>query len=582
MSYSGISIREAMEKINHVSNGWYLPQVQRQYVWGARYESETYICLLLDSLYKRYPIGGLVLWETDMPVPFREFVSDYYPGQFAKQVDEGRWGSHKNLVYDGQQRLQTLRSVLYYTFNGRTLCFDLLFDRDNAESDEMGFFFLDKGKQIPTSCIKMTELSGIFCDPKEKAKLEMKYMKDKNLNEDQELLVRTNLSALWDVFVDRNVKSIAYFSVITNNEEEVNEVFRRLNTGGITLTQIELVLAKIKAKYSDYEENLWEIAIEIERATSGFKFTSAEILQFFYLLVFGTIKVEEGRVKTTHVDDFKRHLTQSKPALREFFEGYLWGQLKINNDSIVPRRQAMLPIVVYLANLKANGYPSEIKKLPEKNIEALHQYFILSQFGDWNTQTMVNSFALEAKNAGQNGLDFPLNTIKSIAVQKNRSDILHYHQFLSLPWLALKILTPNRYYIFFDSKPQVDHIFPLGLASIDDDYQTRVDVLWNFQPMPARVNNYKRARHPKEFFKSADGAKYFVDYDFLPGLDSNRWTDERKFIRYRHLKMRKALLTRAVPEQLYGPHPRYPWREAAFRVQTPYIRVKTAIGMACS
>jgi uncharacterized protein with ParB-like and HNH nuclease domain len=147
MSYLGISIREAMEKINHVSNGWYLPQVQRQYVWGARYESETYICLLLDSLYRRYPIGGLVTWETDRPVPFREFIGDYYPGQFAKQVDPGRWGAHKSLVYDGQQRLQTLRSVLYYTFNGQVLCFNLLFDTDNAEADETGFFFWIREKK---------------------------------------------------------------------------------------------------------------------------------------------------------------------------------------------------------------------------------------------------------------------------------------------------------------------------------------------------------------------------------------------------------------------------------------------------
>jgi len=116
MSYLGISIREAMEKINNFSNGWYLPQVQRQYVWGARYGSETYIYMLLDSLYRRYPIGGLVLWETDNPVPFREFINDYFPGNFAKQVENGRRGSHKCLVYDGQQRLQTLRSVLYYSW----------------------------------------------------------------------------------------------------------------------------------------------------------------------------------------------------------------------------------------------------------------------------------------------------------------------------------------------------------------------------------------------------------------------------------------------------------------------------------
>jgi hypothetical protein len=216
--------------------------------------------------------------------------------------------------------------------------------------------------------------------------------------------------------------------------------------------------------------------------------------------------------------------------LHEFFEGYLRGLLKINHDSIVARRQALLPIIVYLFGLRANGYPFQIKRLQSSNIQAIHQYFILSQFGDWNTQTMISLFAKAAHNAGSTGMNFTLDEIKHIAIQKNRSDTLYYHQFLSLPWLALKILTPNREYMFFDTKPQVDHIFPLGLTGRDALYQRRVDTLWNFQPMPAGINNYKRARHPKEFFESSEEAKYFGDYDFLPKLDSLQWADERKFI----------------------------------------------------
>jgi hypothetical protein len=159
MSFTGISVRDALDKINASNNGWYLPQVQRQYVGGARHESETYICLLLDSLLKRYPIGGIVLWETDQRVPYREFIRDYTPGNYAKQVDEGRWGAPKSLVYDGQQRLQTLYSVLRYHFNNRILHFDLLFNQAEAEADETGFFFRDKGAAEQLHCVRMTELS---------------------------------------------------------------------------------------------------------------------------------------------------------------------------------------------------------------------------------------------------------------------------------------------------------------------------------------------------------------------------------------------------------------------------------------
>ncbi len=62
--------------------------------------------------------------------------------------------------------------------------------------------------------------------------------------------------------------------------------------------------------------------------------------------------------------------------------------------------------------------------------------------------------------------------------------------------------------------------------------------------MPADVNNYKRARHPKEFFNSSDGSKYWDDYDFIPARDYSLWDDHAEFIRDRERKMRYALLVR--------------------------------------
>ena len=47
MSYTEISIKDAIEKIN---TEWFLPAIQRPYVWGSRYNSERYICKLFDSL----------------------------------------------------------------------------------------------------------------------------------------------------------------------------------------------------------------------------------------------------------------------------------------------------------------------------------------------------------------------------------------------------------------------------------------------------------------------------------------------------------------------------------------------------
>jgi len=44
-----------------------LPEIQRRYVWRS-----TRVRDLLDSLYRGYPSGAILLWETDQEVPLQE------------------------------------------------------------------------------------------------------------------------------------------------------------------------------------------------------------------------------------------------------------------------------------------------------------------------------------------------------------------------------------------------------------------------------------------------------------------------------------------------------------------------------
>lgn len=541
-----ISVREALDRINAAYNGWFLPQVQRQYVWGDRHQSEDYICLLLDSLLQRYPIGGIVLWETESSVPYREFIGNYTPGAYAHMVDQGRWDAHKSLVYDGQQRLQTLYSVLRHRFNGRVLHFDLLFDRINAESDETGFLFRDASEPGELRYLNMIRLASRTCTPAEKVRLEMEVASAAGSDVDAQLRVRENLSALWDVFVDTNLKSMAYFSVKAQTPDEVNEVFRRLNTGGISLTQIELVLGRIKAMYFDHEERLWQLSERIEKASGGIVFESGEILQFLHLMVKETIRIDEDRITNGDVAALDAALTQHSDALLELFEEYFSGHFRINHASIIPRMLATLPIAAYLAARKQAGFEYRIRALPKDDIRCIDQYFLLSQFCDWNTQTMVNAFSREAMAAAARGDAFPLAAVRKIAVGRNRTDTLNDTRLMGQPWFALKVIEPQRRYVFHERKPQLDHIFPKNLKHADEAYRAMVDVLWNLQPLPATLNNFKRAKSPREFFLSPEGSKYFADYDFLPSLDSNLWDDPCGFLQHR------AGLMRAQLTNLYG------------------------------
>lgn len=541
MSYESISVREALDRINANYNGWFLPQVQRQYVWGGRHQSEDYICLLLDSLLQRYPIGGIVLWETESSVPYREFIGDYLPGAYAHMVDKGRWDAHKSLVYDGQQRLQTLYSVLRHRFNGRVLHFDLLFDRDKAEKDETGFLFRDSNAPVEPRYLNMTRLASRSCTPHEQVRLEMEVAPAAGSDMEAMLRVRENLGALWNVFVDTNIKSMAYFAVKAQTPNEVNEVFRRLNTGGVSLTQIELVLGRIKAIHFDYEEKLWQLSERIASASGGIKFDSAEILQFMHLMVKNTIRIDDERLAGTDISALRDALAVHADALVEVFAEYFSFRFKISSASTIPRMLAILPIAAYLASRKQAGREWRIRALPQGDVRNIDQYFLLSQFCDWNTQTMVNVFSGKAIDAAVQGETFPLASIQQIARGKNRTDYLNDTRLMGQPWFALKVIEPQRSYVFHEQKPQLDHIFPKNLKGMNDDYRAQVDVLWNLQPQPATLNNYKRAKSPREFFRSEEGQKYFADYDFLPPLDSNLWDEPSNFLTYRAGMMRRQL-----------------------------------------
>jgi len=71
-----------------------LPEMQRRYVWRSPRVRD-----LLDSLYRGYRSGAILLWETDEPVPLQET---------AVQQEESTTTSTR-LLLDGQQQRGTMR-----------------------------------------------------------------------------------------------------------------------------------------------------------------------------------------------------------------------------------------------------------------------------------------------------------------------------------------------------------------------------------------------------------------------------------------------------------------------------------------
>src|SRR5262249_24724117 len=98
-----------------------LPEMQRRYVWRS-----TRVRDLLDSLYRGYPSGAILLWETDESVPLQDFAVSQQGNPFQST----------RLLLDGQQRLTSLCAVIRgepVSVRGRQRPIELLFNLEHPD-----------------------------------------------------------------------------------------------------------------------------------------------------------------------------------------------------------------------------------------------------------------------------------------------------------------------------------------------------------------------------------------------------------------------------------------------------------------
>ena len=208
MDYESISIREAVRRINDT---WFLPAIQRPYDWGERSKKEQFIYKLFDSLIRRYPIGTLIVWPTKQRIAYREFLGEYDSERLEKIKDKGVWAkSNKVLIYDGQQRLQSLYSCLIYTFHSKVLCYDLLFDPETNKGSD-GFKFYERNDEPNPRYLRLNELFSF--DRRQQAEFEENVLTrfGKELKKKELQVVRYNLKNLWLLFVEEDIKLLAYY-----------------------------------------------------------------------------------------------------------------------------------------------------------------------------------------------------------------------------------------------------------------------------------------------------------------------------------------------------------------------------------
>jgi hypothetical protein len=317
-----------------------LPEMQRRYVWRA-----TRVRDLLDSLYRGYPSGAILLWETDMEVPEREFA-------VAQQASP--YSSNK-LLLDGQQRLTSLSSVIRgepIQVRGRKKPIDILFNLEHPDEltfatevdedadddeDETGDETEDEIMQ------RMQQMTFVIATKKLSSQPHWISVTDIfKSNSDSTFLKKAGITDFedprYDKYVDRlqklrGISDYKYRMDIlerTLSYEEVTEIFVRVNSLGAKLRGSDLAMAQITAKWKDSLKEFEKFQDEFDK--KGF---DTEIGTFIRALV--CFSTEQSRFRTVNALPVSRLQDGWKSAINglEFSLNFLKSNVGIESIALL-------------------------------------------------------------------------------------------------------------------------------------------------------------------------------------------------------------------------------------------------------
>lgn len=352
-----------------------LPEMQRRYVWRS-----TRVRDLLDSLYRNYPSGAILLWETDEDVPLQDF---------AVQQNRSPYQSRK-LLLDGQQRLTSLSAIIRgeeVNVRGRRKPIDILFnlehpehlafvtevdeDGGDEEEDEDGLTADDTDSSDDELLSRFNMMTFVVGTKKLESlpqwvgvtevfqsENDVKILRDAgvtSMDDPKYTKYTSRLSRL------RSIKKYMYRMDIlprTLSYDEVTEIFVRVNSLGAKLRSSDLALAQITAKWKG---SLAEFkAFEKECDDTGFSLELGIILK--NLVAFATNQSRFQSVGNLPVEKLHKAWKESVPGL-EFAINFLINNVGIKSTSLLSSPFILIIVGYYAAKRKYNLTAKEEKDL---------------------------------------------------------------------------------------------------------------------------------------------------------------------------------------------------------------------------
>lgn len=380
-----------------------LPEIQRHYVWRA-----TRVRDLLDSLYRGYPSGSILMWETDEPVPTRDFAIAQETTAFA-----GR-----KLLLDGQQRLTSLTAVLggeLVQVRGRKRPIDILFNLDHPDGPPTDDTEVTSDEDSPVAAddeladdAEGTEEDDTEQGLQEKLNRRTFVVASKSLSSlpnwvsvtqvfstegDAQLLKKAGITSFDDPrfqrYSDRlkKLRAIKDYTYVVHvlersmSYEEVTEIFVRVNSLGAKLKSSDLALAQMTSRWPNLLKELEAFQEECEK--SYFTIDLGHLVRS--VVVFATQQCLFRSVASTPVEKLKEGWAQAQEGLR-FAINFLRTNAGIEDETL-------LSSPMFLHALAALSRVKDNKLTGDEQRQLLHWLLVANAKGRYSrgsTETLLN------------------------------------------------------------------------------------------------------------------------------------------------------------------------------------------------
>lgn len=525
--------------LDHIDNGHMaLPEFQRGYVWNR-----DQVRSLFDSLYRRHPVGGLLVWATE--------------SRSAVHRGEGMLAAGVvKLLLDGQQRITSLYGVMRgkppQFFDGNAQTFTGL--RFHLDSQIFEFYQPLKMKDDPC-WIDVTELmqkgnaglgefiTGFSAQPS------LLSMVGEYIGRLSRLLSITDI----DLHIEEVTGADKSLDVVV-------DIFNRVNSGGTKLSKGDLALAKICAEWPDARETMKQKLQEWAKA--DYRFDLDWLLRSVNTVLTGEARFQFLHEKST--DEVKDALMRTTKHIDTCLN-LISGRLGLDHDQVFFGRYGVPVMARYLDQRQSQkrGFMSE-----KERDKLLFWYVQAAMWGRFSgsTESYIDQDLAALEGVG-GGLDKLLEQLR-LWHGGLRAEPGHFTgwslgaRFYPVLYLLTRMGTavdwgnglPLKANLLGKlSRLEVHHIFPKSQLYKRNYNRAEVNSLANFCFLTKTTNLDIRDRLPEEYFPQVEKAH--------PGALASQWIPNDpalwKIERFRDfLDVRKTLLAtelnRRMEELLHG------------------------------